>query len=112
MTAKLRMQWSPEQIAGWLKHAYAVNKYQVSHETIYRSLSLQARGALKKELLAQLRRCQIMRHSRNYSAKTDERGRIRDAVSISERPATLKIVRDPRPLGRRLALSAVRTARS
>lgn len=77
-----------EQIAGWLKHVYAVNKdYQVSHETIYRGLYVQARGALKKELLQHLRRCRIMRRSRNYSAKTDERGRIRDAGSISERPA-------------------------
>lgn len=88
VAVKLTKQWSPEQIAGWLKHVYAVNKdYQVSHETIYRSLYVQARGALKKELLQHLRRCRIMRHSRNYSAKTDERGRIRDAVSISERPA-------------------------
>lgn len=88
MAVKLTKQWSPEQIAGWLKHVYAVNTdYKVSHETIYRSLYVQARGALKKELLQHLRRCRIMRHSRNYSAKTDERGRIRDAVSISERPA-------------------------
>jgi IS30 family transposase len=91
VAAKLAKQWSPEQIAGWLKHVYAVNKdYQVSYETIYRSLYLQARGALKKELLQHLRRCRIMRHSRNYSAKTDERGRIRDAVSISERPANVE----------------------
>ncbi|SPK70420.1 transposase [Cupriavidus taiwanensis] len=91
VAAKLRMQWSPEQIAGWLKHAYAVNKdYQVSHETIYRSLYVQARGALKKELLEHLRRCRVMRHSRLYSAKTDERGRICDTVSISERPATVE----------------------
>lgn len=91
VAAKLRKQWSPEQIAGWLKHVYAVNKdYQVSHETIYRSLYVQARGALKKELLEHLRRCRIMRHSRLYSAKTDERGRIRETVSISERPATVE----------------------
>lgn len=91
VATKLKMQWSPEQIAGWLKHDYAVNKdYQVSHETIYRSLYVQARGALKKELLAHLRRCRIMRHSRNYSAKTDERGRIREAVPISERPANVE----------------------
>lgn len=65
VAVKLTKQWSPEQLAGWLKHAYAVNKdYQVSHETIYRSLYVQARGALKKELLQHLRRCRIMRHSR------------------------------------------------
>ncbi|MFM0140895.1 transposase, partial [Caballeronia grimmiae] len=57
VAAKLKLQWSPEQIAGWLRHAYAVNKdYLVSHETIYRSLYIQARGALKKELLEHLRR--------------------------------------------------------
>ncbi|MHC6050356.1 IS30 family transposase [Ralstonia solanacearum] len=91
VAAKLSLQWSPEQIAGWLKHAYAVNKdYLVSHETIYRSLYIQARGALKKELLEHLRRCRAMRRSRLYSAKTDERGRICDTVSISERPATVE----------------------
>lgn len=91
VASKLQLQWSPEQIAGWLKHAYAVNKdYQVSYETIYRSLYIQARGALKKELLEHLRRCRVMRHSRHYSAKTDERGRISGAVSISERPATVE----------------------
>ncbi|MFM0140965.1 transposase, partial [Caballeronia grimmiae] len=57
VAAKLKLQWSPEQIAGWLRYAYAVNKdYLVSHETIYRSLYIQARGALKKELLEHLRR--------------------------------------------------------
>lgn len=65
VAAKLKLQWSPEQIAGWLRHAYAVNKdYLVSHETIYRSLYIQARGALKKELLEHLRRSRTMRRSR------------------------------------------------
>ena len=64
VASKLRLQWSPEQIAGWLKHVYAVNKdYQVSHETIYRSLYIQARGALKRELLEHLRRSRAMRRS-------------------------------------------------
>ncbi|EZN57792.1 hypothetical protein VNPA142037_28320 [Pseudomonas aeruginosa] len=53
---KLQNQWSPEQIAGWLKRTYPDVAYQVSHETIYRSLFIQARGALKKELLEYLRR--------------------------------------------------------
>ncbi|WP_316153661.1 IS30 family transposase [Cupriavidus sp. BIC8F] len=89
VASKLRMQWSPEQIAGWLKHVYAVNKdYQVSHETIYRSLYIQARGALKRELLEHLRRSRAMRRSRQHTLKTDDRTNIRDAVSISERPAT------------------------
>jgi IS30 family transposase len=86
---KLRLQWSPEQIAGWLKHTYPGDEdHQVSHETIYRSLYIQARGALKKELLEHLRRTRAMRRSRHYTQKTGNHGRITDAVSISERPAT------------------------
>ena len=89
VAGELRLQWSPEQIAGWLKHVYAVNRdHQVSHETIYRSLYIQARGALKKELLEHLRRSRAMRRSRHHTIKTDDHGRICDAVSISERPAT------------------------
>jgi IS30 family transposase len=91
VASKLQLQWSPEQIAGWLKHAYPGNKdYQVSHETIYRSLFIQARGALKKELLAHLRRTRVMRRSRHHTQKTDNHGRISDTVSISERPATVE----------------------
>jgi IS30 family transposase len=79
---KLRAAWSPEQIAGWLKHTYPEDEtYQVSHETIYRSLFIQARGALKKELL---------QHLRHHTQKTDNHGRILDAVSIRERPATVE----------------------
>ena len=90
VAGKLRLQWSPEQIAGWLKHVYAVNRdYQVSHETIYRSLYIQARGALKKELLEHLRRSRAMRRSRHHTMKTDDHGRICDTVPISERPATV-----------------------
>jgi IS30 family transposase len=85
------MQWSPEQIAGWLKHTYPDDEsYQVSHETIYRSLYIQARGALKKELVQHLRRTRVMRRSRHHMQETDNRGRIVDAVSISERPATVE----------------------
>jgi IS30 family transposase len=62
----------------------------VSHETIYCSLFFQARGALKKELLQHLRRTRGMRRSRQYTQKTDVHGRIVDAVSISERPATVE----------------------
>jgi IS30 family transposase len=86
---KLRLQWSPEQIAGWLKQAYPGDEaHHVSHETIYRSLYIQARGALKKELLEHLRRTRAMRRSRHHTMKTEDHGRISDAVSISERPAT------------------------
>ena len=89
VAGKLKMLWAPEQIAGWLKCAYPGREdYQVSHETIYRSLYIQARGVLKKELLEYLRRPRVMRRSRHHTQKTDNHGRILDAVSISERPAT------------------------
>ena len=89
VAGKLQLQWSPEQIAGWLKQTYAGEEdYQVSHETIYRSLYIQARGALKKELLDHLRRSRAMRRSRHHTQKADNHGRIVDAISISERPAT------------------------
>jgi IS30 family transposase len=89
VTDKLRMLWSPEQIAGWLKHTYPRDEsHRVSHETIYRSLFIQARGALKKELLQHLRRTRGMRRSRHHTQKTDVHGQIVGAVSISERPAS------------------------
>jgi IS30 family transposase len=88
---KLQQLWSPEQIAGWLKSTYSHNEsYRVSHETIYRSLFIQARGALKKELLQHLRRTRVMRRSRSYTQKTDDHGRISNTISISERPASAK----------------------
>lgn len=88
---RLQMQWSPEQIAGWLRRNYPGDEnYQVSHETIYRSLFIQARGALKKELLGHLRRTRAMRRSRHHTQKTDDHGRILDTVSISERPAIVE----------------------
>jgi transposase, IS30 family len=89
VTNKLRLLWSPEQIAGWLKHTYPCDEsLQVSHEPIYRSLFIQARGALKRELLQHLRRPRSMRRSRQYTQKTDIHGQIVGAVSISERPAS------------------------
>jgi IS30 family transposase len=91
VASKLQLQWSPEQIAGWLKQAYASDEgYHVSHETIYRSLYIQARGALKKELLEHLRHSRNMRRSRHHTQKTDDHGRIADTVSISERPAAVE----------------------
>jgi IS30 family transposase len=90
VAVKLRMFWSPEQITGWLKHTYPCDEsHHVSHETIYRSLFIQARGALKKELLQHLRRTRGMRRSRSYTQKTAIHGQIVDAVSISERPASV-----------------------
>ncbi len=85
---KLQLEWSPRQIAGWLKRTYPDDEtYQVSHETIYRTLFIQARGALKKELLQHLRRTRRMRRSRHHTQKTADHGRISDAVSIRVRPA-------------------------
>ena len=89
MTDKLRRLWSPQQLAGWLKHAYPGDEnHRVSHETIYRTLFIQARGALKKALLQHLRRTRAMRRSRHHTQKTDIHGQIVGAVSISERPAS------------------------
>lgn len=88
---KLRMLWSPEQIAGWLKQTYPCDEsHHVSHETIYRSLFIQARGALKKELQEHLRRTRGMRRSRHYTQKTAIHGQIADAVTIRERPACVE----------------------
>lgn len=91
VAAKLQLEWSPQQVAGWLKRTWPGNEgFYVSHETIYRTLFIQARGALKKELLEHLRRTRAMRRSRHHTQKTEDHGRIRDAVSISERPATVE----------------------
>ena len=88
---KLRLNWSPEQVAGWLKRAYPEDEfYQVSHETIYRSLFIQARGVLKKELLEHLRAKRTIRRSRHASLKRNGLGQIKDAVSIRERPASVE----------------------
>jgi len=86
---RLRALWSPEQIAGWLKCTHPDNEsHQVSHETIYRSLFIQARGALKKELLQHLRRTRVMRRSRHRHPKDSGQGQITDTVSVRERPAS------------------------
>ena len=88
VASKLQLEWSPRQIAGWLKRTYPDDENdQVSHETIYRTLFIQARGALKKELLQHLRRTRRMRRSRHHTQKTPDHGQITDAVSIRERPA-------------------------
>ncbi len=88
---KLRLQWSPEQISGWLKQEYpGVLDMQISHETIYRSLFIQARGVLKKELQEHLRTRRTIRHSRRATLRKQSRGRIVDAISISERPAEIE----------------------
>lgn len=87
VSEKLQLQWSPEQIAGWLKLEYPNDEtLQVSHETIYRSLYIQARGVLKKELQGELRTRRVMRRSQHATAKGQGHGQIPDAISISERP--------------------------
>ena len=86
---KLKESWSPQQIAGWLKKAYPDDEVsQVSHETIYKTLYIQARGALKKELIQCLRTNRVMRRSRSATLKGKGLGKIVDAVPISERPAS------------------------
>jgi IS30 family transposase len=88
---KLSLDWSPEQVAGWLKLQYPGNeRMRVSHETIYRSLFIQARGVLKKELIRHLRTRRTLRHSRRAGAQDELRGRIPDAVSIRDRPAEVE----------------------
>jgi len=88
VASKLILDWSPEQISGWLKTRYPNDEsMHVSHETIYRSLFLQARGVLKKELMDHLRSKRRMRRSRHASEHGHSRGQIVDAISIRERPA-------------------------
>ena len=88
---KLRRLWSPEQIAGWLKCTYPNDESsQVSHETIYKSLFIQARGALKKELQQHLRTQRAIRRSRHTSQKGNGKGQIKDMVFIRERPAVVE----------------------
>jgi IS30 family transposase len=91
VASKLILEWSPEQISGWLKTEYPKDKrMRVSHETIYRSLFIQARGVLKKELMDHLRTKRRMRRSQHSRIFKDSRGRIADAISIRERPAEVE----------------------
>jgi IS30 family transposase len=88
VASKLILDWSPEQISGWLKTRYPQNEsMHVSHETIYRSLFIQARGVLKRELMDHLRSKRRLRRSRHSSEHGQSRGKIVDAISIRERPA-------------------------
>ena len=88
---KLGFDWSPEQIAGWLKIRFPGDSaMQVSHETIYRTLFIQTRGALRGELVKHLRSGRVMRRSRHASTAGQPRGQIIDAVSIRERPAEVE----------------------
>jgi IS30 family transposase len=85
------LDWSPEQISGWLKRRYPSNEsMRVSHETIYPSLFVQARGVLKKELMQHLRSKRQIRRSVHARAAGQSRGQIIDAISISQRPAEVE----------------------
>ena len=91
VASKLILDWSPEQISGWLKTQYPDDEsLRVSHETIYRSLFIQARGALKKELLDHLRSKRRIRRSQHSHIFKDGRGQIPEAISIRERPAEVE----------------------
>ena len=91
VASKLILDWSPEQISGWLKSQYPDDgSMRVSHETIYRSLFIQARGVLKKELMDHLRSKRRMRRSQHSRIFRDSRGQIVDAISIRERPAEVE----------------------
>jgi IS30 family transposase len=91
VTQKLQRRWSPRQIAGWLPKAFALDQsMRVSHETIYRTLFIQARGALKEELLKCLRTRRKMRQGKTATHKGELRGQIVDAISIRERPAEIE----------------------
>ena len=91
VAGKLIRDWSPQQISGWLKRRYPNNEsMRVSHETIYRSLFIQARGVLKKELMQHLRSKRQIRRSVHAKAAGQSRGQIVDAISISERPAEIE----------------------
>ena len=91
VSRNLRSNWSPEQIAGCLKRTHPEDESShVSHETIYRSLFVQARGVLKKELLSHLRSQRTIRRSRKAGLNGDGRGQITDLVSIRKRPAAVE----------------------
>lgn len=88
---KLKQDWAPQQIAGWLKAEYPENPERwVSHETIYRSLFVQARGALRRELIGHLRSKRRIRRSRHATDRGAGRGEIIDAISIRQRPAEVE----------------------
>ena len=87
VSEKLSLQWSPEQISGWLKREYSEDEtMKISHETIYRSIFIQSRGVLKKELTKHLRTGRRMRQSKKYNTKGVTRGQIVNGLSIRERP--------------------------
>jgi transposase, IS30 family len=96
VSEKLALEWSPEQISGWLKCKYPLDKsMHISHETIYRSLFIQSRKVLKKELMNHLRTNRRMRHSKQHRTKGKIRGGIPDGLSIRERPKAIESRKEP-----------------
>ncbi len=91
VAAKLSLEWSPAQISGWLRleHGYDA-AMQISHETIYKSLFIQARGVLRRELISHLRSNRTMRRAKTWTTQGQPRGQIIGAVSISERPPEIE----------------------
>ena len=90
MEAKLELRWSPQQISRWLVRAFPNDpEMRVSHETIYLSLFVQARGALRKELTRYLRSGHVSRRPRGHSTYNGQ-GRLRGILNISERPADVE----------------------
>jgi len=91
VAGRLALEWSPEQISGWLKDEFPDNSsLRVSHEAIYRSLFIQARGVLKKELMQHLRSGRRLRRAVTTDTEGERRGRIVDAISIRQRPAEVE----------------------
>ena len=91
VAGRLKDNWSPQQISGWLAREHKGDPaMQISHETIYRSLFIQARGVLKRELIAHLRSRRMMRRGKSSTTEGQPRGRIPDAVSIRDRPACVE----------------------
>ena len=91
VASKLMLDWSPEQVSGWLKTQYPHDEsVRVSHETIYRSLFIQVRGVLKKELVGHLRSKRRVRRSQHARVRGQSRGQIVEAISIRERPAEIE----------------------
>ncbi len=91
VAGKLGEDWSPQQIAGWLVREFPDEpEMRVSHETIYLTLFVQSRGALKRELATHLRTRRMMRRSKSHTARGHGRGQIVDAIAIRERPAEVE----------------------
>jgi IS30 family transposase len=91
VAAKLTAFWSPRQITGWLVREYPDDPtMRISHETLYKSLYIQARGVLKKQLIAHLRRAHRTRRRQNAPERSRHPIRIPDLVSIRERPAEVE----------------------